>query len=76
MRVTKACVFFKIEVYIAVPSKKAPIRYYIILVVQLQHQSFKKGIDDVQGIPHALLADEKRLPAKFLTGLNQFGEVV
>ena len=25
---------------------------------------------------HALLADEERLPANFLTVLNQFGEVV
>ena len=47
----KACYFFKIEVYIAVPSKKAPLHYHVSLVVQLQHQSFNKGIDDDQDIP-------------------------
>ena len=47
----KSLCIFKMEVYIAVPSKKAQLGYHVILVVQLHHQSFNKGIDDVQDIP-------------------------
>ena len=45
------CIFFKIEVNIAVPSKKAPLCYHVILVVQLVQLTYNKGKDDVQDIP-------------------------
>ena len=67
MRVTKACVFFKIEVYIAVPGTKAPLRCHVILVVQFHHLSFNKGIMMSKISQQAMLAVEERLPVNFLT---------
>ena len=68
--------FFKIEVYIAVPSKKAPLRYHVIWLFSYNIKALIKVLMMTKIFQHALLADEKRLPANFLTVLNQFGEVV
>ena len=57
---------------IAVSSKKAPLRYLVILVVQLHHQSFNKGIDDVPIYPSMLCEQMKKdyLTSNFSTILT------